>query len=67
MTRLRTVGGIDLGEFATLFGGGRRARLLDDAAVWVQAGALVVEAGRMAVPPARFLLSDAVIGDLFEG
>lgn len=67
MTRLRTVGGIDLGEFATLFGGGRTARLLDDAAVWVQAGALVVEAGRMAVPPVRFLLSDAVIGDLFEG
>jgi len=66
MTRLRTAEGIDLGELSSLFGAQRTERLLRAAESWRQAGCLVLAEGRAAVPPERFLVSDAVITDLFE-
>lgn len=66
LTRLRTVEGIDLGEVERLFGPDRTTRLRQAAEPSLQAGNLRSEAGRLAVPPKRFLVSDAVIGSLFE-
>lgn len=66
LTRLRTVEGIDTEEIAARFGEERRARTMRAARPWIEAGTLVREGARMAVPPARMLLSDAVIEALFE-
>ncbi len=66
MTRLRTVDGIDLAEAERLFGAERAARLREEARRFVAAGVLVGGESRLAVPPERFLVSDAVIGALFE-
>lgn len=66
MTRLRTSEGIDLGQLRSLFGAQRTERLLRAAEPWRQAGHLVLAEGRAAVPPERFLVSDAVIEALFE-
>lgn len=66
MTRLRTAEGIDLGEAERLFGAARTARIVQDAAPWLESQTLVVSQRRMAVPPARMLVSDAVIESLFE-
>ena len=66
MTRLRTAEGIGLAEAEALFGPERTARMQRGAAPWIRAGALVVSGGRMAVPAARMLVSDAVIEALFE-
>ena len=67
MTRLRTAEGIDTGEFGRLFGADRLERVLRDAGPWLRSDALTSRDGRLCIRPARFLLSDAVIGDLFEG
>lgn len=66
MTRLRTAEGIDLHEAEALFGSARIARMQHDAEGWLRAGTLRTEGGRMAVPPDRMLVSDAVIEELFE-
>ena len=66
MTRLRTAEGIGLAEAEALFGPDRTARMRHDAEPWIRAGTLVVSGGRMAVPAARMLVSDAVIEALFE-
>ncbi|MDE6445698.1 MAG: radical SAM family heme chaperone HemW [Alistipes sp.] len=66
MTRLRTAEGIDTDETARLFGAARAERTQRDAARFVAAGTLVAAGGRLAVPPERWLVSDAVIGALFE-
>lgn len=66
MTRLRTAEGIDLGEAGRLFGVRRLERLEEEAGRMVRTGALIAADARIAVPPERFLLSDAVIGALFE-
>lgn len=66
MTRLRTAEGIGLAEAEALFGPERTARMRHDAEPWIRAGTLVVSGGRMAVPAARMLVSDAVIEALFE-
>jgi len=66
MTRLRTAEGIDLREAERLFGKERAARVLRDAEPWLKSRTLVLAAGRMAVPPARMLISDAVIETFFE-
>ena len=66
LTRLRTAAGIDLADAEARFGTARTERLLHAAAPSLQAGNLRAEAGRLAVPPERFLRSDAVIGSLFE-
>ena len=66
MTRLRTAEGIDLREAERLFGKERAARVLRDAEPWLKSRTLVLAAGRMAVPPARMLVSDAVIETFLE-
>lgn len=66
MTRLRTAEGIDLPEMERLFGAERAARLRAEARRFVAAEMLVGGESRLAVPPERFLVSDAVIGALFE-
>ena len=66
LTRLRTAEGIGLGELRQRFGAERAERLRREAARWIAAGTLRISSGRMAVPPERFLVSDAVIESLFE-
>lgn len=66
MTRLRTAEGIDLAEAKALFGTERAARMQRDAEPWIRSGALRTEGGKMAVPAARMLVSDAVIETFFE-
>lgn len=66
MTALRTAEGIDLAQAAARFGAKRTERMLAEAAPFLQAGALRRTEGRLAVPPERFLVSDAVIEAFFE-
>ena len=65
MTALRTVEGIDLEEAAARFGA-KLARMQEEAAPFLRSGTLRIARGRMALPPEKFLISDAVIGALFE-
>ncbi len=66
LTRLRTVEGIDLAEAEREFGQERARRLRREAESWLQTGTLRLSGTRLALPPERFLLSDAVIRSLFE-
>ena len=66
MTRLRTVEGIDLKEATALFGPERCERMMQEAAGWIHAGILLLDNRRLAISPARMLVSDAVIEELFE-
>lgn len=66
MTRLRTADGFLLDAFRGRFGERRTARLVRDAAPCLQSGALRDDGGRWHIPPERFLVSDDIIGTLFE-
>lgn len=66
MTALRTAEGIDLAETAARFGTKRLAKVREEAAPFLLAGSLRLADGRLAVPPEKFLVSDAVIEALFE-
>lgn len=66
MTRLRTADGLSLEAFEADFGAQAAARLAREARRIAEAGTLRIEGVRMYIPPERFLLSDAVIGTLFE-
>ena len=66
MTRLRTIEGIDLAELERMFGPERRERALREAVRWQSDRTLVEQAGHLAIPPERMLISDAVIESLFE-
>ena len=66
MTALRTAERIDLEEAAARFGAKRLARMQEEAAPFLRSGTLRIDRGRMALPPEKFLISDAVIGALFE-
>ena len=50
----------------TRFGKERAERLLRQAEPFMGIGALCFAAGRLAIPAEKFLVSDAVIGALFE-
>ena len=65
MTRLRTAEGIDLAEAARLFGPERTERLRRDAEPSLRAGVLRATEGRLHIPPECFLVSDAVIANMF--
>ncbi|MDE5852012.1 MAG: radical SAM family heme chaperone HemW [Alistipes sp.] len=65
MTRLRTAEGIDLAEAARLFGPERAEQLRRDAEPSLRAGVLRATEGRLHIPPECFLVSDAVITNLF--
>ncbi|MEG2614107.1 MAG: radical SAM family heme chaperone HemW [Alistipes sp.] len=66
MTALRTADGIDLAAFAARFGTTAAERLLHEAQPSIAAHTLRQAQGRLQIPPERFLLSDNVIGTLFE-
>ncbi len=66
LTRLRTAEGIDLAEAERHFGAKRARRLRQEAESWLQTGTLRLSGARLALPPERFLLSDAVIRSFFE-
>lgn len=66
MTRLRTAEGIDLGELECRFGAASAERTLREAERFVAAGTLVATEKRLAIPAEQWLVSDAVIGALFE-
>lgn len=66
MTGLRRAEGISLERFETLFGRPRLERLLREAEEPLRSGSLLLREGGLAIPPERFLVSDAVIGTLFE-
>lgn len=66
MTRLRTAEGIDLPQIGRRFGLGRAEALQRDAAPFLRAATLRRTGDRLAIPPEKFLVSDAVIGALFE-
>ena len=57
---------LDTREVAARFGTKRLERMREEAAPYLQSGALRDAGGRLAVPPERFLISDAVIEALFE-
>ncbi|MDE6711906.1 MAG: coproporphyrinogen III oxidase family protein, partial [Alistipes sp.] len=66
LTQLRTAEGIDLAEMERLFGAACTQRIEKEAQRFVAAGMLAVSEKRLAVPPEKFLVSDAVIGALFR-
>lgn len=66
MTALRTAEGIGLAETAARFGAKRLAKIREEAAPFLVAGSLRLTDGRLAVPPEKFLVSDAVIEALFK-
>ena len=66
MTRLRTAEGLELAAVETRFGKERAERLLRQAEPFMGIGELCFAAGRLAIPAEKFLVSDAVIGALFE-
>lgn len=65
MTALRTIEGLDTEAIGRRFGPQRLEALLEAARPWIAAGDAALRDGRLAIPPERFLLSDAVIGALF--
>lgn len=66
MTGLRRAEGISLARVESVFGRTRLERLLHEAQAQLRTGGLVRDEDRLAIPAERFLLSDAVIGALFE-
>lgn len=66
MTSLRTAEGLDTALIAERFGAKRLSALLADARRFLDSGLLREAEGRLTVPAARFLVSDEVIGALFE-
>jgi oxygen-independent coproporphyrinogen-3 oxidase len=67
MTRLRTSDGASWNELERTFGPDRIAPLRTAARKYLATGLLVDDGERLRIPSARFLVSDAVIADLFWG
>ncbi len=65
MTRLRCAEGFLIEEFSALFGTAAAERLMREAER-LCGSVLLKEEGRLLIPASRFLLSDTVIGTLFE-
>ena len=63
---LRTAEGIELAEAGRLFGTQRLAKLEQEARRMAPSGMVRLTDERLSIPPERFLVSDAVIGALFE-
>lgn len=66
MTALRTADGLRTERFAEAFGPEAEERLRRAVQPWIDAGTVVEECGALRIPPERFLVSDSVIGSLFE-
>lgn len=66
MTRLRTAEGISLQEIGERFGEAEQRRVETAARPHLESGVLRLSGDRMALPTEKFLLSDWVIGSLFD-
>ena len=66
MTSLRTAEGLDMRRFGELFGREEAEKTLRGAESFLLSGLLVAEGERLRVPAEKFMMSDAVIGALFE-
>lgn len=66
LTRLRTAEGLSLREVESMFGADYQRHILQQGAGWLARGVLHHEGDRLRIPTAHFLLSDAVIGALFQ-
>ncbi len=66
MTRLRTSDGLRLGELSERFGRDRAERLKRTVEQWPSDDFMPAADGRVALRPECFLISDALIGMLFE-
>lgn len=64
MTRLRTIWGVSLRECAELFGNEQRNELERSARSRIATGDLQLGKEQLAIPPEKFLLTDAIILDL---
>ncbi len=66
MTALRTCEGVSLHHFNEQFGSARLERLLDEADPLLSEGLLKRQGDRLLIPSEHFLVSDQVIGTLFD-
>lgn len=66
MTRLRTAEGLTLDEVKKRFGTPYQMRLSEAAKRFEKEGLILREGNRLRIPPERFLLSDYVIGSMFD-
>lgn len=66
MTRLRTAEGFTTSDFAARFGEKLLARLHTAVEPLLRSGLLEISGDRLHIPPEKLLLSDRVIGSLFE-
>ena len=66
MTSLRCCEGIDLEYIARRFGAKQADRIAQELRGWCDAGSVVMQDGRAAIPADKFLISDAVIESLFD-
>lgn len=66
MTSLRRVEGIDLDVIAVRFGCEQSKCVEAGIERWIESGDMVRNGAQVAIPPKRFMISDAVIESLFE-
>lgn len=66
MTALRTADGVDLARFRADFGDQRWQRLMREVEPLLSDGLIECREERLQIPPGHFLLSDYLIGRLFE-
>jgi oxygen-independent coproporphyrinogen-3 oxidase len=65
MTSLRRVEGVDLRYVASRFGECEVERILASARGWIEAEMLCYDGHTLAIPTAKFMMSDAVIESIF--
>ncbi len=65
MVGLRTREGINIGEVERLFGSHKRSYLLRQVATHIASGVVIEQEGHLRCDPEHWLVSDAVIADLF--
>lgn len=66
MTRLRTAEGLATAEFKFLFGEHRLRQLMANVGKFEREGVMRVNSERISIPPEHFMMSDAMICELFE-
>lgn len=66
MTHLRTADGFSIDEFSRLFGQNATEKLLQALEKFRNEGLVICSNGDIRIPPEKFLLSDHIIGSLFD-
>ena len=66
MTSLRIKEGLDINSIRARYGDKRAELLLKDAGRYINGGSLILDGSRLYIPEENFLISDAVISDLFQ-